>query len=250
MNGTNKTKTHRRKTYTKSKKRNAKICSRSSFEGAFEGVGIPKIMSFGKYRGETFPAKLKCSLVYEDTSFTISPVSGNGYYDRYVFRGNGPYDPDFTGFGSQPYYYDNLAAIYNRYRVIRSKITVTMFTTSADTAVQNIKCTLFPYQLSSDPTYSEYNDLKRIGKCRYLQWNQDRNDFRTVTMSNSCSTDYFTDNPLDEDWEGGVSDVPDSQWYWQFTADTSGISAEVTINFDVKIVYECVFKKRVAPDES
>jgi len=34
-----------------------------------------------------------------------------------VFRGNGPYDPDVTGTGGQPYNYDDWAILYNRYRV-------------------------------------------------------------------------------------------------------------------------------------
>lgn len=42
-----------------------------------------------------------------------------------VFAANGLYDPDITGVGHQPLYYDQYSAIYDQYTVIGSKITVT-----------------------------------------------------------------------------------------------------------------------------
>lgn len=51
-------------------------------------------------------------------------TSGSGL-QSYQFRCNGMYDPDSTGVGSQPLYFDQLAAVYNHYTVISSHIKVT-----------------------------------------------------------------------------------------------------------------------------
>jgi len=52
-----------------------------------------------------------CKLKY----CTAVNTDGNG---RFVFNLNSLFDPDLTGVGHQPYGYDQLAVLYNRYRVI------------------------------------------------------------------------------------------------------------------------------------
>lgn len=47
------------------------------------------------------------------TNITTNAVTG-----QYVFNLNSLFDPDRTGIGHQPYGFDNLALLYNRYRVI------------------------------------------------------------------------------------------------------------------------------------
>jgi len=50
--------------------------------------------------------------------------------DDYTFRANSIFDPDYTGAGHQPYGHDQYQMIYNHYKVIKSKITVTFISTS------------------------------------------------------------------------------------------------------------------------
>lgn len=52
----------------------------------------------------------------------------------YVFSGNGCFDPDITGGGHQPMYFDNYAAVYAKYRVKFSKISVTVVNHAVNTA--------------------------------------------------------------------------------------------------------------------
>lgn len=52
-----------------------------------------------------------CKMKYATTVLT----SASG---QYQFRLNSLFDPDLTGLGHQPYGFDNLALLYNRYRVI------------------------------------------------------------------------------------------------------------------------------------
>jgi hypothetical protein len=251
MYGTKQSQTRRRKTCKKNnQKRKTRKNKVSSYERIYKGIGLPSIPRLGKFRSETFPAKFRTSLVYQDCDFSLSPAIGNGYYDTHVFRGNSVYDPDYTGVGVQPYYFDNLAAIYNRYRVISSTIVVTLMSDSSSDLTKLIKTTLFPFQLNADPDYSEFEDLCRLPKCKSVKWNQDRNDLSTLTITNTCGTDFFTDNPLDEDWESSVGGNPDTMWYWHLTADTTTVSGEPTIYFDVKITYDVCWYKRASVNES
>lgn len=51
-------------------------------------------------------------------------TSTSGALTTYNFRANGMFDPDSTGGGHQPLYFDQLAALYDHFCVTASKITV------------------------------------------------------------------------------------------------------------------------------
>ena len=72
-------------------------------------------------------------LVYTDTILLSS--TGSVAFNTHTFRANSVFDPDWTGAGHQPTRFDQLAALYQRYEVLKSKIRV-QFTTGqlADTS--------------------------------------------------------------------------------------------------------------------
>lgn len=53
----------------------------------------------------------------------INTAAGTAY--NYKFNLNSIFDPDFTGVGHNPYGYDQLALLYNRYRVISCSYVIT-----------------------------------------------------------------------------------------------------------------------------
>jgi hypothetical protein len=68
--------------------------------------------------------KLRYASLIQLNSTTITPLA------RHLFRCNSCFDPDFTGVGHQPLYYDSYTAIYDQYVVIGAKITVDYMCTS------------------------------------------------------------------------------------------------------------------------
>lgn len=66
--------------------------------------------------GGAFPSQKKCRMVYTDLVY-ISTTAGFG---KFTFSANGIYDPNLTGVGGQPMYFDQLAALYNHYCVTSS----------------------------------------------------------------------------------------------------------------------------------
>lgn len=66
-----------------------------------------------------FAQRYITKMKYADTVFINSAGP-----QAYRFRLNGLFDPNFSGIGHQPYGYDTLATIYNRYRVISCSYTI------------------------------------------------------------------------------------------------------------------------------
>jgi len=88
--------------------------------GSFSKVPrLPSSVSRGQYG---FPPTLAAKLKYvESVAFT----SALGAVQSNVFRANSLFDPNETGLGHQPMYFDQFAAIYNRYVVRKSRMKVT-----------------------------------------------------------------------------------------------------------------------------
>jgi hypothetical protein len=57
----------------------------------------------------------------EIISFTVLTLAGG----QYVFKMNGMFDPNTTGTGHQPYGFDQMMNIYQRYCVLRTKFVIT-----------------------------------------------------------------------------------------------------------------------------
>lgn len=76
-----------------------------------------------------FPDRYITKLRY--TSFVLK-TSTTGTISKQAYRANSVYDPDLTGAGAQPLYFDQLAAVYDQYTVIKSKIRVQFMNTTAN----------------------------------------------------------------------------------------------------------------------
>lgn len=70
-----------------------------------------------------FPNRMMVKLKYTSEILPFSAAPG-GSINWNTFRPNSLFDPDFTNVGHQPKYRDQLAALYNTYRVYGCKLTV------------------------------------------------------------------------------------------------------------------------------
>lgn len=88
-----------------------------------------KLRRVGKRRGvkvlsslQPFPSRQIVKMKYSDV-FTTN--TGNGW--NYNYNLNSIFDPNRTGTGHQPYGHDQLAVLYNRYRVISCSYVLTAY---------------------------------------------------------------------------------------------------------------------------
>jgi hypothetical protein len=74
--------------------------------------------------------QLRTNLVYYDTVTLDPQINALGVANTYhQFRANSLYDPDLSGIGHQPMFHDNYSQLYQKYRVISSKIKVKILET-------------------------------------------------------------------------------------------------------------------------
>lgn len=87
------------------------------------------------YRGIGMPDRFTTSLKY--TMVLDRDVSSASYLE-YNFVANGMYDPDITGVGHQPAFFDQLMAFYDHYTVNSSMIKVTPIPDASDSKVPSL----------------------------------------------------------------------------------------------------------------
>lgn len=80
----------------------------------------PTVVKIGK---QPIPKQLFNRLKYAESVNVTLNVSGLG---SYIFSCNGMYDPNITGTGHQPMYFDQFSALYDHYTVLKSKMKCTV----------------------------------------------------------------------------------------------------------------------------
>ena len=86
------------------------------------------------YATPIFPAVKRVKLFYYDYGLTRSGTAGA--VSNYYFSANGLFDPNVTGTGHQPMGFDQMMLMYNQYTVVSSKISATIYNTTASVAVR------------------------------------------------------------------------------------------------------------------
>lgn len=85
-----------------------------------------------------FPPRKTCLLKYTDV---IALDASATSIAAYVFRANSVYDPDYTGAGHQPMFFDNYASLYQRYKVNYSTIKMTILNQRVGNVLNSVTAT-------------------------------------------------------------------------------------------------------------
>uniref|UniRef100_UPI00404766F7 hypothetical protein n=1 Tax=Polaribacter sp. TaxID=1920175 RepID=UPI00404766F7 len=184
------------------------------------------------------PDEYHCKLKYNATG-TITSTSGVPGLQQ--FRGNSLFDPDFTGTGTQPTSFDELAGLYDFYRVKSSSCTLKAF----NGALQGDDIVLVPTNVSSlvgstNDTYNNYPYAKRqIGSFQQ----------RPAEMSNYISTSKIwgateAEVMADDTYTAGTGANPSSTWFWTASYQSMDRSTTQSILYTAEIVYYVEFSGR------
>lgn len=186
--------------------------------------------------GKGFPKTVECTHLYHDNVPLLQ--SNTGAVGRYVFSCNGMYDPDYTGTGHQPYYFDQLSAIYNHYTVIGSKIKVSVVGAASTTAAFRVSLTQGDDTVITNSTI---NGQAEQSSGSIIIVPSDCGEAKI--LYNSFSTKKtFGGNALSNDNLQGTSGAnPSEQTFWIISLQAMDQLASVNVAFDVHISYTAVW---------
>lgn len=190
-----------------------------------------------------FPKQLKIRHRYVE-SFVLT--TGAGLFGTYQFSANGMYDPNITGTGHQPMYFDQLAALYNHYTVLRSKIQIRV--SNGTSAIQ--LCGLYVEDdTTKTPTTAQGCVEQSSSVSRLLSPSGVEG---ALIMSKSWdAVQMFGPSPLSNDnLQGGPSGNPVEQSYFTFFTQDVAASNIVTAAVTVVIEYDAVWDELILIGQS
>lgn len=195
--------------------------------------------------GMGFPKQIMVTHKYVQ-SFTMTSTIGAMTSTR--FTANGMFDPDITGTGHQPMYFDQYSAIYDHYCVIGSRIVVKAVNTVAGTSAAGRLTILVnddtSITTSNVETIAEQNQglSVRIIPAGY-------NDKPVTMMAKFSAKKFFGGSTLaNTELQGTTASNPTEQTYYDICMQADGGSSLV-MAFTVEIQYIAIWKelKDIAP---
>lgn len=204
---------------------------------------IPRMIYPGARQNGTngFPAVQHVALTYE-SQHTLAPGAAIA---QYTYRGNSLYDPDYTGAGSQPRYYDTYATIYGKYRVFGSRITVDIINGGGAAAVS---MAVLPWTdvvtFTSWPQVAELPE-SRVATMVPIASRVSKRLVHAASTSTVCG--LRARQVMDEDWGATVGSNPLQIWYWNVCVASVDGTSNVTVSIRVRLEFDCEFYDRTDP---
>lgn len=189
--------------------------------------------------GKGFPKKSMVNHTYV-SSHTMTSTSGALNYRN--FRANGMFDPDQTGTGGQPLYFDQLSAIYRHFQVVGSKITIRWSQNSSTNGAFRVGCYLND-DTSVNPSSFDGLAEQTSGKVTHLGPGSDK--VLTMTQTFSARKIFGNMSKGADSLKGSSSaDPTESSIYTLFFQPMDQVTTQ-SINFVVKIEYIAIWSELI-----
>lgn len=188
------------------------------------------------------PDRLRVKLAYIGT---YNLQSNLGVTIPQIFRGNGAYDPDYTGAGGQPTGYDQWSAFYAKYRVIASSVSVKFVSQSSTAVSYSSICYVVPSKQIYSPGSITAKELITNKYARYRINASSSGSDAVSNVRHYISTKKITGTPEDKDehYTAAVTTTPAEEWYWSvgvvplnYAVSSTDVSvhALVTVNYYIE----------------
>lgn len=195
-----------------------------------------------RFGNQAFPPQLFNTLRYSE-QVTVT-LNGSGE-STYIFSCNGLYDPNITGTGHQPLYFDQLTSIYDHYTCLSSRITV----------LPTITATSGPFILGvyvdDDTTgLTGLSSLVERPGVKYQQVNVNAGQSSKLTNNWSASRVFGPGTQADPSMQGSAASNPTEQsYYFVFVGGNTTLAASA-VSFLVTIEYHVVWDEYVTVGQS
>lgn len=191
-----------------------------------------------------FPPRMRGTIRYHDC---VALAGGASTTTSYVVSANGVYDPDITGTGHQPLFFDPMMQIYNHYTVRGARIKVIANSTTG--AIDGIRAGLM---VSGDTSVStDFRVNVENGQIQYacLESKQVFGSACDLAMSVDIARFQGVKDVLDDpDLRGASNANPAEQTYFHMLCWNPQSAAVPSMSFDFTIDYDVVYQEpRKAP---
>lgn len=167
-------------------------------------------------------------------------TSTSGVPAPYTFNLLGMYDPNATGAGHQPYYFDQLSALYDHYHVIGAKVELQFIPQNNQTPGTAVKFASF---LNDNPTITASTPDQiaeyQTGKFALVPFSS----VRPVTFRYNFSTRKYFGNGIlaNNSLQGTGSANPSEGYYVSMQLQCADTSSTVSGYIRMKITYTAVW---------
>lgn len=167
----------------------------------------------------------------------------------YFFSGNSLFDPNTTGSGHQPYYFDQWATLYGFYRVLGSSCSLMPISDSAVTNAQ-FRTSLTPRLSTATGNIDQFTSME-APYCKYTYGNQQFSE-RPHAVRNYMSTakvwgERSSTVKSEDNYQAAITASPSDQWYWQCITWLMNDASSLTLSTrtEVVITYYAEFTGRI-----
>jgi hypothetical protein len=195
-----------------------------------------------------FPIEKRVTLRYS----AEQTLSAGATIQDHLYRLGSVYDPDYTGTGAQPMLFDQWAAIYSRYTVLSTHVTINpTYSTGGTITPSFLGLTI---STSSTSVASEFKSVAAllespytVGYIQYGNANMSlpiqRGRNPAVKASWNAATFFGVDSVRDGSiYSAAVNDNPSTEAYIHVFAAPIAANTFGQVNFIATILYDVVFR--------
>lgn len=150
------------------------------------------------------------------------------------FRLNSLYDPDYSGTGHQPYYYDQLAALYNYYTVYGCSVEIEAGT---ETTTSTVLLVMGPALDSATPTDLELQKERPQSRWAMLDAGGEAKTIQRYYRIHSIFGRTKRQVLSDDTFSATSNNNPYKQVYLNINAIATDKTAVATVNCNITITY-------------
>jgi hypothetical protein len=179
------------------------------------------------------PRSLRTTLPYYEQVNLVS----NSTPFIYVFRMNGPYDPNQTGSGAQPVGWDNMLTFYNQAFCVGSRIEVRVVNNGTVPLQFGIAPTNAANSLGSFDAMEYYSRDAVFGECD----GTGRGGRSVCRRFNQMEVLRFYAQPYDADFVSAGQALPGRNAFWTVAFQSADQTTLVNANVQFRVYYDVIF---------
>lgn len=170
--------------------------------------------------------------LYMKMRYTTSIPIGGQTQQTWLMCGNSVYDPDNTGTGGQPQYYDQISTLYGKYTVFGSAISILPYAGSATASTGQYFVSCQAVSDRGDVSPSGIHDAIDNPNSKWRMVNTIYNQAKMIKMFKKTKHVFGLKDAQDSPGYSGFGANPANLWFWQIYAQ----AADELTNFSGKLL--------------